>query len=184
MSLKIYTVKKGKHDFSPKEFRSLYRLKNVGAFEYEVVFDASCDYLIPGEDQGDFNKGGGVSFDWYTNTKNAAMWAWRNTPSVSGIELAAYFHKDGKTVIGDEFGIVAMVCNFGERVKIQVWRAFKSWRVTFVKLDVDGNGIEYAEQQLDFGKAHELGYRVGLWFGGNQPAPQKMQVWVDYNVSR
>lgn len=181
--LRIFTVKKGKHDFSPKEFRSVFKLDNIGALEYLVVFDKTCEYLIAGEDQGDFNKGGGLSFDFTSNTKNAAMWAWRHTPGV-GIELAGYFHENGKTYIGMPGEMVAMVAQPGDRVKIHVWRAFDTWKITFVKLAPDDTALEYAEQEKMFSRLHTVGYRIGLWFGGNQPAPRDMQVWVDYKVMR
>lgn len=178
--LRIFTVKKGRHDFAPPEFRSMYRLSRLGSLDYEVIFDASCTYTIPGEDQGDFNKGGGLSFDLTSNTKNAAMWAWRHTPGV-GIELSGYFHEAGQTYIGMPGELAAMVVQPGDKVKIQVWRAFDTWKVTFVKLDAQGNGIDYAEHEKMFSRYHKTGYRIGLWFGGNQPAPNEMQVWVDFD---
>lgn len=176
--LRIFEVKKGKHDFWPVEFRSIWRLRNFGLLRYEVVFDKSCEYILPGEDQGDFNKGGGVSFDAFSNTKNAALWGWRHTPG-AGIDLTGYFHENGERQIGIPEQLVAMTVQPGERVFIEVWRAFFTWKVTFVRLNADGEGIAFAEHERTFKRSFALGYRVGLWFGGNQPAPQGMQVWAD-----
>jgi hypothetical protein len=177
--MRTYTVKAGKHDFWPPELRTPYNLNRLEYLEWVVIFDASCAYHLPGEDQKDFNKGGGISFDLLSNTRNAVMWAWRYNPQVDQIELCGYWHNAGIRYIGEGPELWQMRVNFGERVKVRIYRQGQSWRVKFTRLDVDKEPMESVEagQVIYTGK---YGYRIGLWFGGNLPAPTDMEVWYDF----
>lgn len=178
MSLRIYTVKAGKHDFWPPEPRTPH-FRQGFSWTWEVVFDATCRYTLPGEDQGDFNKGGGVSFNLLSNNRNAVMWGWRYQPKNDMIQLCLYINKDGKKQIGHDGDLVQLEIPIAERAKIQLtYLGGNTWAMGFYWLDADDRIID-AELVHFTIKTPTILYRLGLWFGGNRPAPNDMQVWVD-----
>jgi len=165
--MKTYTVKKGKHDFRPVD--SL-RPANPCTKEirYKVTFTESCKYTLPGEDQRDWNKGGGVSFSLFSNTRNAVMWAWRWRPEIQRIELCAYWHRDGVAHYAETENDFPFACNPGEEITISIRKAGGDWFVDFRAAD----GFF---QKPTTAKGSPLRV-IGLWFGGNRPAPQEMSI--------
>lgn len=181
MSLRIYTVKAGKHDFSPPEAR-LPAFAAGFSRAWEVVFDATCEYYLPGEDQGDFNKGGGVSLNLLSNNRNAIMWAWRYNPKAQGMQIALYVNRNGAKEIGHD-GKLVQIDNiaFGQKCRIElVYLGGGNWVMRFFTADKGASHSYLVATTHVKIKTPTLVYRLGLWFGGNQAAPQTMQVWVDY----
>ena len=100
-----YTIFKGKHAaqiYGMATPAPVIRrgVKNVA---WTVCFDKNCAYTLPGADQRDWNKGGGLSFasallskEMLSNHVDSAMWGWRYNPLTGLIELTAYCHIDGK----------------------------------------------------------------------------------------
>lgn len=87
-----------------------YINRNKKVFRWRVKFDRNCLYSFGMPDQRDWNKGGGVSFNLFTNHKDSAMWGWRANDG-GGIDLTAYCHVDGeRKVFKDGLGEVVMVC--------------------------------------------------------------------------
>lgn len=179
MSLTIYTVQPGKHDFWPPEPRTPV-LSGGFSWQWDVVFDASCRYSLPGEDQKDFNKGGGVSMRMFSNNRDAVMWAWRYNPKGDKVDITLYVNRNGKNEIGEPGKLVLLGVPVAERVRITLtYSGGGNWSLTAAHRDASGRVVDIATMYNNI-KTPAVLWRLGLWFGGNQPAPNEMQVWVDF----
>lgn len=180
--LRIFHVKAGKHDFWPPEMRVPYRSRGL-SLTWDVVFDATCAYTLPGEDQRDFNKGGGVSLELFSNNRNALMWGWRYTPDLKTIELCQYVNRKSKHEIGTGTDLVQLRVPIGQRCRVNLtYLEANLWQYTFELLNIDRQPVQRIVTYATI-NTPSLVYRLGLWFGGNRPAPQDMQVWVDFQKS-
>ena len=89
-----YKIKKGNHAAKP----SIIRLRHKPAKAAYTVRFINGAYLIPGEDQEDWNKLWGLSFNLLTNHKDSVMIGWRYNHGTRKTEFNAYCHIDGKTI--------------------------------------------------------------------------------------
>lgn len=177
--LRIYTVKQGKHDFWPPEPRTPHLSRGL-SWQWDVVFDASCRYALPGEEQEDFNKGGGVSFKLFSNSTDAVMWAWRHTPQGDKVDITLYVNRKGKHEIGEPGKLVLSGVPLAKRVRIVLtYNGGGNWSLTVAPHDSIGRITDIGTMYANI-KTPSIVWRLGLWFGGTLPAPQEMQVWVDF----
>lgn len=171
--MKSYKVKKGKHDFKPTDSIGIANpcLKEI---KYKVVFTESCKYILPGEDQDDWNKGGGVSFSLLSNRKNSVMWAWRYKPVFDRIQLCAYWHENGVAHYAETENDFPFACNPGEEITISIRKAGKDWFVDFRAHD------GYFQKPVT---AKGTPIRpIGVYFGGNRPAPQDIEIFIHKTI--
>ncbi len=173
-----YTVKEGKHDFTPNHIQ----LKTDGfVVEYECVFYDVSKYILPNEDQLDWNKGAGWTNHILTNTKNSAMWGWRWNPTIDLFEITGYFHRDNKALYAEN--------NFGGKTfKVTVGEYFY---VRFIK-NIAGddfyrviihnkNNTKYLTYEVQYDQLKCCDRNIGSWFGGNQSAPNTISIfWKTY----
>ena len=169
--MKKYTFKKGKFNLTPGEPFQLWQPGKVGILQWTVQFDETCRYIQPHSEQEDWLKGGGVTLDLLSNHKNAVMWAWRYNPDTDKIELALYAHKGGDRYFTKPLASVAVGITFTVRI-------FKSsgtmWRVEFDT----GEGWTGDAVQIPYDGF--LYRRLPAWFGGTLPAPQDVNIYMDF----
>lgn len=178
--MKKYTIQPGRHDFRPPEFPSIYCARRIKRLHWKFRFAADCMYHIPGEDQYDWNKGGGISFHLFRNNRDNMMWAWRWNPRKGMIDITAYSNNadmpNGR-FIGWGNGQVMMTI-YPEEVGEVIIEPYgiAGWNFTFRR-----SGKEISNHCVHGTRRNwRIAKRLGLWFGGNQPAPQQMTVHVDY----
>jgi hypothetical protein len=156
-------VKKGKHVFKPLRTR-LYinpRTLFIGAiFGQEAVYDHGT------LDQQDWNKGGGLSFNLFTNHRRSAMYGWRWNPKTTRFEFTDYIH-DGRQIV-KETQIFSV--HPGEPLSVFIY--FKLGLI-FYKFRSNDRSLSYFVP-VKF-KPGFLGRRIGAWFGGNLPAPRNLE---------
>lgn len=169
---------KGCHDFWINGFiphlpRFFYGVKQL---KWEVVLDESATYTLPGADQQDWNKGGGLSFNYFNHLKESAMWAWRWNPVTSKHEFAAYCHINSQRVIGKPFPSenpteVAIAVGHTEKVVItlDIDYVYKLYKYDF-------NGVRVT---LPFSHNLKQSKEITANFGGNNPAPRKLTLNVN-----
>ena len=167
--------------------------RGVKNISWTVCFDKNCAYTMPGADQKDWNKGGGLSFapallskDMFSNHVDAAMWGWRYNPLTGLIELTAYCHIDGKrpflkgTMYGEHHaGVDGEVClelKFGQtaRISFQVDRAESRYDFNFMVVGSGESwpvGVAFTHNKLWSRLIHP-------WFGGNNAAPHRMDLYM------
>ena len=63
------------------------------------LFTDKAYYDHGNDNNHDWNKGGGDSFDWLSNHVDSCMWAWRINQKKQLVEFTAYCHVDGNRVI-------------------------------------------------------------------------------------
>lgn len=124
---------------------------------WKVRFTDSCKYTP--DPEGDTNKLCGVGFLPGHHTHSARFgWRWVG----NGVELSAYVYDGGKRTI-----VPFIVVQIGELVDLRL---------------VAGRDYEfYVNDKLLVvarGNKKKWTYRLGLFFGGNAPAPHTMNVLI------
>lgn len=159
--MSTYTIKKGSHRAKPLRF-GLYLSKKRIAFK--VMFDSSCKYFIDGEDMQDINKLFGIGY-FPNHHKDSARFGWRYNENLNKIELFAYCYVNGKRI--SEF-ITTVPFNQFYVLQINITSTFYSF---IVKKD----GFEVTTQ-VQHNNSKKFGYPLGIFFGGNQPAPKTITI--------
>jgi hypothetical protein len=189
--MKRYRIKEGDHDWSPIEFLKVWNPRRRKTLSIRMAFDSSCLYdWRPDNDQLDWNKVGGMSFDFFRNTQNAIIAAWRPNPVTRQIELTAYRHKDGGTFKGTHANEVMLSVDPGDSVTFHVQTSSRG--SYFVMWFSFGGNQKTELVSLQFHDKKWFARRIGMWFGGanNSPgphggtAPHEMEAWIDFQVSR
>lgn len=135
-----------------------------------VKFDSTCMYDVTQVDKFDYNKVFGFGFmgaddqHWgqAPHQVDGARVAWRWNPTQNRIDLGAYVYVEGKRITQD---LGSMKINEERRLTIKIDYNAKTYTV------MDGEAIPFTHKKT-------VGYRNGLYFGGNQPAPQKIRVMI------
>lgn len=188
--MKSYEIDAGKHDFRPKDGLGLIAWNapllpslKKSALVVGMVFHDNCLYNFPDGDNHDWNKLPGVSLELFSKNQNAVIGAWRSRPDLGEIEVTSYANRDGKHIVGwDE-----------EPDRDQVFWRVKPWREVSYIVWADEPGTwnvrvfngrahlkpPYQQAQYKFRKKPCLFTPVGLWFGGDRPAPQRMTMEVN-----
>ena len=171
--MKKYTIQPGRHDFKPADSFAL-SAPWCREVTYRVKFAEDCNYILPGEEQRDWNKGGGFTFSLFSNTKNAAMWAWRWNPVQQRIQLCAYWHRDGKAYFAENTDDnLPFAVRLGQEFIVRVYKQGVTWFVSFKTYD----GFKTVETTVRGNPVRP----IGLWFGGNNLATKAMTVWIEKN---
>lgn len=164
LNMRKYKVKKGRHAFWPFAGSVLC---NPSYLIYEVVFDNPAKYNLNTNDQFDWNKGGGLSYNMFTNHKNSAMWAWRYSPLYEKFHLTYYVHDGDKIRKGD---LDYVTLDPGQKVtitlKVSEEGEFRYW------FTIGNNSREFIVHTNS--KRKRFARQIGAWFGGNMTAPKKL----------
>ena len=137
-----------------------------------VKFDSTCMYDVTQVDEFDYNKVFGFGFmgadeqHWgqAPHQVDGARVAWRWNPKQNRIDLGAYVYVAGKRITQD---LGSIKINEERRLVIKIDYTNKTYKV------MEGSEIPFTHKKT-------VGYRNGLYFGGNQPAPQKIRVMIKY----
>ncbi len=137
-----------------------------------VKFDSTCMYDVTQVDEWDYNKLFGFGFmgadeqHWgqAPHQVDGARIAWRWNARKKQIDLGAYAYVEGKRITYDLGG---MKINEERRLTIKIDYNSRVYKI------LDAPDIPFTHKKT-------VGYRNGLYFGGNQPAPQKIRVMIKY----
>lgn len=183
MKLNKYVVYPSRHAFQlwGRVWQPPCIIRRPTLLSWQVRFGEGCDYELPGADQQDWNKGGGISFDLLTNHTDAIMWAWRWNPVLKMIELAMYAHVDGQRVIArnelmPNDGEVMIRLRIGQtsRVSLKVDEMPNHYDMNFQVIGSD----ESYPAAISFTHEKTIARTIGAWFGGNRPAPKRMEIYI------
>ncbi|PHN03647.1 hypothetical protein CRP01_25655 [Flavilitoribacter nigricans DSM 23189 = NBRC 102662] len=158
-----YRVEAGNHDFRPNDFPA----PHFGADHYtaDLTFTPSCwwsqedtDYT-GGRDIYDWNKIGGMTNFFNSNSTHSVMLGWRPAATANTIEVTAYINpKEGRFVTGPV-------------LQIPVNRPLHAE----IKWASDTVYYEYGNLSFSYAIPKPWSIRkIGPWFGGNQPAHREM----------
>ena len=134
------------------------------------MFNYSVKYDI-GADQTDINKLFGIGF-FPSHHKNSARFGWAYNPDKRKIELYGYWYDNG--VRKSEY-----LCdiNFYTSYILTIDITRRCPRIRFTVVQKDAN-YEKASKIVQVSKLPRLGYYLGLYFGGNQPAPHDINITI------
>ena len=156
-----YSIQQGKHRAWPFRFGIYLFKKKV---RYRVAFDQSCKYELPGNDQQDINKLFGIGY-FPSHHKESARFGWVYNPDINRIELYAYCYVNGKR-ISDLITTVPLHQSFVLQLNI----ASDKYSFTVYKESFEVQTI------IQHNNKRKWSFPLGVYFGGNQPAPHKITI--------
>jgi len=158
-------IRKGKHypGIIPFNFPLPVWIKkdSTKTRQFEFLFDDTCLYNLYDEDQWDVNKLFGFSIGHHHN-KSSFRFGWRAILEGNLIEIVAYEYHDGfrhKTM---------PIC----KVPLNQWNKFTlTYDNTMGRTTYEVNNVTF-QNEFSLVDDHGLGYTLGVYFGGNEKAPQ------------
>lgn len=162
-------IRKGTH----KSFRLPKLLVDCDNLSYNVRFTESCKYDIGPEDQLDVNKLFGIGYFPHHHV-NSVRFGWRYNPShPEQMEILAYWYEDRDRFI-NSMGFV----DIGKGYKYEMWMVRDDDQtIHYMKVSNSFSGSFYEEVTLNH--KCDIGYLLGLYFGGNQTAPHDMVIVME-----
>lgn len=194
--MKTYKTVIDKKDFKPKD-SNFWPISNWRNYKYvwTVKFHEDCRYTLPGNEQKDWLKGGGITKYFTANNRNSIMWAWRYVPEKDQIEIALYINdankdKKYKSVafvdLGKEFDI-ELYLDRKQNGKIKDEIVYTYLTLNVITKEANPTKIKTAFFPLIDIKPMIHFYfsrKIGLWFGGTLPANKVMHVDVNYKKTK
>lgn len=166
-----YCVEAGKHKFKPEQ-GEIRRINSINEIRWSVWFDSTAIYELKNSNQKDWNKGGGVSFDLFSNHKNSIRWAWRYVPDSLFFQLNLYAYVDEIRVTGT-----------GDLPSVEVLERFdivlyptnnQRWCMLFFPDTEQEKSIDVVFHD----SVGAMARYTGLYFGGDEAATHKMYVYL------
>lgn len=170
--MKQHVFYQGERYLSPGEPLQLWQPGKVNSLTWQVIFDETIRYHQPGEDQFDWLKGGGISFDVFTNHKNSIMWGFRYNPNKDKIEFNLYMHINRLATYTKPI----FEASIDQMVTIKIIRGNGyEWILKFSSKD--------GEKQIigNIPTRSWLYRRIVAYFGGTLAAPQDVNMFFDFN---
>ena len=170
-------IRKGTHS----RFRLPRMIQEPFDISYRVRFTESCKYTLPSEDQLDINKLFGVGyFSWKAFYKmkpfhhiNSVRFGWRYNPAnEDSIEILAYWYDDGVRM-SHSMGFVKIGVEYTYGIFTDGGDGNHYLNV-FTRDGQDYFQVMYFMVSLD--ESLDIGYSLGLYFGGNRKAPHTMEI--------
>lgn len=158
----LFTISKGKHRAWPLRLGLFF---NRAAIRKTVTFLDGCNYWLEGVDMLDTNKLFGLAFLPEGVHKESARFGWRYDNAQS-IVLSAYCYVKGERIIKE-------LCKVPRYKKITCALYVQKENYVF---DVLIDGVPHANEYVPKYHTRRLSYPLGIYFGGNKTAPQKMAI--------
>lgn len=159
--LKKYTIKKGQH-YSGFRISPFYGKTTA---KYEVIFTKNCLYDLHDENQYDINKLFGLAY--FLHHIDSARFGWR--ADGDKIEISVYCYKDGKRymkemcLIDTDKPYTMEIKNTGSYYEFEL-------------KDESSSFFSYA--RISKPVTVKIGYNLFPYFGGDEPAPQDMDIFM------
>ena len=144
---------------------------NKTTFTWVVKFDESCRYDLGNDDQYDTNKLCGVGYLWHHH-RNSARFGWRYNTTTQFIELVAYCYVNGKRVVQP-----ICQCVIGRPYRIELRKLAMMYLFTCQDA-TDWYSRLQGTAEVPYDHKKVVGYRLGVFFGGNRVAPHEMKIEI------
>ena len=167
-----YKIKKNRHRPSwtwPAFLKGMGCKGTAYSIGYQVKFDESCKYNIPSEDQYDWNKLFGFCFGVFGIHKNSIRFGWRYNPKNDQIEIARIVYFNGQHIMTRMCGI-----NVNEKHLFNI-----SYQIEDNKIVARFRINNRIYEEFYPVPSACMRFGCGLYFGGNQKAPNTMYVEMD-----
>lgn len=166
----IVTHKKGKHRSTPYKLR-VGKYKKLQA---DYIFDLNAAYDLGNNDQFDWNKLTGFSFELLKTTNNSAMVGWRYNVKDNLFEFCAYCHVSGERI----FTLPLFRVKPNNRFTVEMRIADGGVYFTFTD---ELNTSSYYQPFKEQNKCVRL---ISAWFGGNNAAPNEITFSQNLKLSK
>ena len=193
MKLNKYVCYPGKHIFQlhGKTIEIPALKRNPSQINWKVRV-SDLRYTLPYPDNHDINKGGGISFDLFTNHIDSVMWGWRYWEQGDVVQFFNDCHVDGVQV--DGIGQLPLVrpndpevclevphdSNAVVSISLKVNSINKSYGMSFT---IDGSSYaQYTEVPFTHDKC--LARTIGAWFGGNNVASRRLEMYIGRSIAK
>lgn len=143
-------------------------LFNQKLFMWEIQFLPGSKYLIPDQDQFDWNKLCGISFT-PSALITSAMVGWRYNPKEDVFECAAYCHENRETYMSPS--LIKVRSNEKFVVSLDVNVKTHSYLFAFLSTDL---AKVLGVHSVPFTHSKRVLRTVNAWFGGNKTAPETL----------
>lgn len=155
----IFKIKAGKHRAKPFRFGLFYGKKSI---KKRVSFGDGVTASVDGIDQYDINKLFGLGFLPGGHHKESARFGWRYDIATDAVFIYSYCYVNG------------------QRITNLLTRLEQYERATLeIKID-RGEYAFYVNDsplvKIPFKHKYKVSYPLGVFFGGNQPAPANMAI--------
>ncbi len=161
----IFLTKKGKHYSNQFVYKALNILNRERFLEYSVLFNDTCRYELPKEDQEDINKLFGFSLGFNHHQDSARFgWFYKNDK----IHLYSYIYDEGKR----SYEFITNL-DLNKKYSLTLIEYQGSW-----EFGVSREGAISVIKKIDKKKSFCMGYRLWPYFGGNNPAPHDIEIYL------
>jgi len=160
---KTYTIRKSKHAAKPRMIGLWLNKKTIS---YRVAFDLNCRYQFNNADQLDLNKLFGIGFLW-SHHKDSARFGWRYNEDTNKIEVFTYCY-----VGGERISEYMTSLSFNRSYDFSITVEDDCYRFA-VRKDNGTHG-----HTVFFNHRKRIAYPLGVYFGGNNPAPHSMNIYM------
>lgn len=164
----IFTIKKGKHRSWPFIFGILFN----DWIERDVVFDETAAYFLPNEDENDVNKLFGFGYINGGHHQDSARFGWNYNQSNGRIRLFAYCYTNGLRVIHELCEVLPH-----RKVRLIIQECLGNY-YSFSAHDGYNNWHEMGSVIIPFTHNKKWKYKLGCFFGGNNPAPHSITIKI------
>lgn len=163
----IFTIRKGAHRAWPWVLALFFGKRLVR----HVVFDISAKYDLPGtEDDEDVNKLFGFGF-FPSHHLESARFGWTYNNQENKVELHAYCYVNGVRVM-------KWLCTIPTYKKVKCSIDIIGDVYSFTVSDARTQSLVYGGRDIAFDHDKKIGYRLGCFFGGNNPAPHTIKIKI------
>lgn len=164
----IFSIHKGNH----RSWPFMFGLHVKPWMERDVVFDETAAYELPGSDDDDVNKLFGFGYINGGHHQDSARFGWNYNNSTGRIRLFAYCYVNGMRIIQELCEVLPH-----KKVRLIISESL-SKRYVFSVHDGYNNWHEMAVANIPFNHDKKWKYKLGCFFGGNNPAPQDITIKI------
>lgn len=165
----IFRIPKGQQYAWPPAIGIFFNPKRM---ERIVTFNETARYDLPGtEDDEDVNKLFGFGYFKGGHHQDSARYGWYYDNYSGQVVICAYCYVNGKRIIKE---LCAAAMDKEYMCSIDVIENTYSFTVT----NPYNQYSMYGGQDIEFTHHKKWSYRLGCFFGGNQPAPHEMRIKI------
>jgi hypothetical protein len=162
------TIHKGKHRAWPPSFGLFYDLPDM---ERVVEFDITAKYDFGTNDNDDVNKLFGWGYLNGLHHTDSVRFGWNWSLETGKVSLFAYCYVNKKRII---IPICLVETNY--KYLLQIEKIGKNY--LFTVLDAGMRYRNYGSTEVVFTHNKNIGYKLGCFFGGNNPAPHDITIKI------
>lgn len=169
--MKKYTIKKGKNFSKLFGFIPHFGLTTKNKHNFKIKFETNCLYYFNNIDDWDINKLCGISTSYSHHVQSARI-GWRCRDG-ENIEILAYCYNNKERIGGTSIDYVLGVVKPGELFECSIVVEKNKF---ILNMKMKNYFKEFSLDKDD--NSWCVKYFLYPYFGGNNPAPHNMNIWL------